>query len=200
MLDNLFSNKTNIIILRFLSKFDNQFFTREEISKETGAGLRNTYDSLRILQYEKIISRKSLGGRTSYRFVVDSKVKELIYQIFQEEQERLVLRNLKLFKLISEIELKIIKVAGPNLSDIFLFGSTAKGRDTTGSDVDICVLLGKTSARIEQKIKRIALEKDFSREIQIHVFTLKDFLDAKSKKNKLVMDILRDGISLRIGK
>lgn len=197
MIDNVFSNRTNVLILRFLSKFDNQFFTKEEIAQEINAGLRNVYDSLKYLTYEKIVTKK-VDDKIYYRFVIDSKTKEIIHELFSEERNRLSLRILSLYKDLSEIEAKINKIAGINLVDIFLFGSIAKGRDTINSDIDLCVILNKHKKNIVNKIRSLSFE--FRREIQIHIFTSKEFLQAKQNKNQLVMNILRDGISLRIGK
>ncbi len=200
MIDNIFGNKTNVLVLRFLAKFNNQFFTKEEIAKEIGAGPRNVYDSLQALSYEKILTKKYTTGKLFYKFVVDSKVKELIYSLFQEERERLPLKTTKFYKLISEIESKIIKIVGSNLVDIFLFGSVAKGRDTETSDIDLCVLLDKHNSKVEKKITTMSFDKKFSREVQMHIFTASELLEGQKNKNPLVMNILRDGLSLKIGK
>lgn len=198
MIDNLLGNKTNTLILRFLTKFDNQFFSIEEIAKETGAGLRNVYDSLRILSHESILMKRVTSGKVHYKFVVDSKVKDLIYQLFGEEKKRLFLKTNQMYKVISEIESKIIKIAGSNLIDIFLFGSVAKGRDTIGSDIDLCVLIKKKDPKVKEKIKAISLDK--KNNLQMHIFTSEEFISADKNGNPLVKNILRDGLSLKIGK
>ncbi len=200
MIDNLLGNKTNLLILRFMTKFENQFFPIEEITKETGAGLRNVYDSLRILCNENILNTKVTLGKTYYRFIVDSKVKELILLLFEEEKKRLFLKSLHIYKTLSEIESKIIKLVGVNLIDIFLFGSIAKGRDTINSDIDICILVKKKDPLLSNRIQSIQFDKKFKQEIQIHVFVSKDFIDAERNKNPLIGNILRDGLSLKIGK
>jgi len=201
MIDNIFSNKTNILILRFLSRFDNQFFLPEEIAKETGAGLRNVHDALRILSYGQILTKdRKPSGKVHYKFVIDSHVKELIHQLFTEERKRMLLKNFKFYKIISEIESKIVKISGSGLIEIILFGSVAKGRDTFDSDIDLCVLMSKKDDNVDRKIKRVALDSKFPNDIQIHTFTLDDFITGRKNKNPLVENIFRDGIFLRIGK
>ena len=79
MIDAILGNKTNIIILRFLTKFDSQFFPVEEIVKGTGCGLRNIHDSIKYLLHEGIIDIKTVSIKKYYRFMVDSKTKEIIY-------------------------------------------------------------------------------------------------------------------------
>ena len=200
MLDNLLGNKTNILVLRFLTKFQNQFFPIEEIADEVGAGLRNVYDSLRILTNENILKTKTNKGRVYYRFDVDSNVKKLIFNLFEEERQKLFFKANAIYKVLSEIELRIIKSVGSNLIDIFLFGSIAKGRDTINSDIDLCILVKEKDSRLLDKIRTIQFDEKFKRDMQIHVFTSKEFIDGDKNENPLIKDILRDGLSLKIGK
>lgn len=200
MLDTLLGNKTNILVLRFLTRFENQFFPIDEIARETGAGLRNVYDALRILAHEQVVKTKVTGGRIYYKFDVDSKVKQLIFNLFEEERSRLLLKTNHIYKILSEIESRIIKGVGSNLIDIFLFGSIAKGRDTVNSDIDICVLVKKKDPFQLNKIRIIQFDNKFKHQIEIHVFTSKEFIDGSKNENSLIKNIIRDGISLRIGK
>ncbi len=200
MLDNLLGNKTNILILRFLTKFENQFFSIEEIAGETGAGFRNIYDSLRILLNENVLKTKITKGRIYYKFDVDSRVKQLISNLFEEERKRLLFKTNHIYKILSEIESRIIKAAGSDLIDTFLFGSIAKGRDTINSDIDLCVLVKEKDPKLLDKIRSIQFDRKFKHEMQIHVFTSREFIDADKNNNPLIKNILRDGLSLKIGK
>lgn len=200
MLDNLLGNKTNILVLRFLIKFENQFFPVEEIADETGAGLRNIKDSLRVLSNEGMLNVKTTRGKNYYKFDADSRVKELISLLFEEERKRISFKTNCIYKIVSEIESKIIKVLGSNLRDIILFGSIAKGRDTANSDIDLCVIVDKKEERLLAKLRSIQFNKKFNREVQIHVFTSREFIEANKEQNLLIKDILRDGLSLKIGK
>jgi uncharacterized protein len=198
MIDNVLGNKTNILVLRFLIRFDNQFFLANEISKVTDAGLRNIYDSLSTLTYENILTKKKTNGKTYYSFLVNSYLNECLKKFFEEEKKRFFLRNIKHYKIISDLESKIVKITNSNLVDIILYGSIAKGRDTINSDIDICLLLKEKDDIMKQKLLNLSLEKKFKQEIQIHIFTSKEFLE--SKNNPLIQNIIRDGISLKIGK
>ncbi len=199
MIDNLLGNRTNILVLRFLTKFYNQFFPKEEIVRETGAGLRNINDSLLILTNENILEREYRLGKIHYRFVINSSFKEKLSSLFEEERKRIVLRSTKLYKTISEIESKIIKVVGVNLLEILLFGSVAKGRDTANSDIDICVIVKDKNELLFKKIRSIQFDEKFENKVQLHVFTSYEFIQGKDQ-NPLIRDIIRDGVSLKIGK
>ncbi len=200
MIDNILGNKTSILVLRFLIRFNGEFFPADEISKATGAGLRNVYDSLKALSYDNIVSKKLTNGKIHYRFIIDSSFKRTISNLFEEEQNRLFLRNINFYKMISEIESNIIKIAGGNLVEIILYGSVAKGRDTINSDIDFCVLINKEDEKLKIAIRKLTYENKFKREIQIHVFTSKEFKEAYQKENPLVLNIVREGASLKVGK
>ncbi|MBI4440112.1 nucleotidyltransferase domain-containing protein [Candidatus Woesearchaeota archaeon] len=200
MLDNLLGNKTNILVLRFLTKFQNQFFPIEEIANEVGAGLRNVYDSLSILTNENFLKTKVSKGRVYYKFDVDSNVKRLILDLFEEERKRLLFKTNTLYKTLSEIELRTIKLLGSNLVDIFLFGSIAKGRDTINSDIDLCILVKEKDPKLLDKIRTIQFDDKFKQDIQIHVFTSTEFIDGDKNENPLIKSIIRDGLSLKIGR
>lgn len=200
MIDNILGNRTNILVLRFLIRFKDQFFPIEEIAKETGAGLRNIHDSLRTLTGENLLKIKSTLGRNYYKFQIDTKINELIALLFDEENKRLYFNSINIYKILSEIEAKINNIVGTNLIDIFLFGSVAKGRDTVNSDIDLCVLVERKDQSLLTKLRSLQFDNKFKNEIQIHTFTNKEFIDANKNENPLVKNILRDGLSLKIGK
>lgn len=199
MIDNILGNKTNLLVLRFLVRFQNEFFPAEEIAEATGAGLKNVYDSLKILAYDDMVVIRTTGGRSLYKFNADSSVKDLVSRLFEEEKKRLFFRNASRYKTLSEIELRIVKSLGHNLIDILLFGSVAKGRDTQGSDIDLCIIVATHDKRTEDTIRRILLEKKLHA-VQAHIFSSEEFLDAHKKGNALAQNIMRDGLSLKIGR
>ena len=96
MIDNILGNRTCILVLRFLTKFENQFFSADEISKATGAGLRNVYDALASLSYERIASNRFTKGKIYYKFRVDSSVKKSISLIFEDERTKVWLHHFSL--------------------------------------------------------------------------------------------------------
>lgn len=200
MIDNILGNKTSILVLRFLTRFKGEFFPPNEISKETGAGLRNVYDSLKTLSYNNIISKRITKGQIYYRLVLDSSFKMTLANLFEEEKNRLFLHNIFFYKILSEIESDLIKIAGSNLVEIIIYGSVAKGRDTINSDIDICVLMNEDNKKMKMEINRLTYNNKFKREIQIHVFTSQEFEQAYKSENPLILNIMREGLSLKVGK
>ena len=103
MIDNIFGNKTNVLVLRFLTRFANEFYPATEISEETGAGLRNVHDSLKMLSYAGVLSKRLSNGKIYYKFVADTIFNAFIHDIFSEERKRLFLQRTKLHKVLYEI-------------------------------------------------------------------------------------------------
>lgn len=200
MIESIFGNKTNVLILRLLTRFKNEALSAEQISAQTGAGLRNVYDSLISLVHENVLIKDNSSRTAYYKFIVNSKINELINDMFEEERTRLYLNTNKTYRTIAEIESKIIKVLGSNLVDILLFGSVAKGKETYGSDIDICILIEREDDAAVNNVKSALFSLKLKNEIQPHVFTIRTFLKAKEQGNPLVESIIRDGISLKLGR
>lgn len=195
MLDTILGTKTNILILRLFTKFHSQSFSVEDIVKETCAGQRNIYKALGCLVSQRILIK---NGRF-YRFILNSSISQLIYSLFEEERRRFFL-PMPFYKILAEIESKITLSLKQNLMDVFIFGSVAKGRASIDSDIDICVLVADKTPDVESKIREIGYAHDFPNEVHFHVFTGDEFLDAKSNGNPLILDIIRDGLSLKMGR
>jgi predicted nucleotidyltransferase len=71
----------------------------------------------------------------------------------------------------------------------FIYGSVAKGKERSGSDIDICVIgetgmdaLSRTTAKLEEKLKR---------EISVVTFSPREWKAAIRGKKAFAMDILK---------
>ena len=84
-----------------------------------------------------------------------------------------------------------------NLEQVILFGSYAKRTFSKDSDIDVAIITQEKSADDELLITDIIdrLHKRFRKEIQPHYYTAKEFKEL-AKKNKLVKEIVKDGVRL----
>jgi predicted nucleotidyltransferase len=71
-----------------------------------------------------------------------------------------------------------------------VFGSRVKCITREDSDFDICVIVKQRNLKEEAKLSRLP-EK-----VQLHFFSEKEFDELRKKRDKLVEDILKDGIEL----
>lgn len=183
MLENLLANKTNIRILRLLSRKPNKFFSVSEIQDNTGVGLGNLYDSINLLRYHGALL---VEGKNISRYKINMMLGDIL-NIFKKES--LIFQNidLNIIKILADIEKEI--VSNFQVEKVFLFGSIARGDYTDKSDIDIAVV------GVVNKIKLTQICEKFSRQgrdIQVQVFDRKTF----EKGSRLIDNIKKEGISL----
>lgn len=84
-----------------------------------------------------------------------------------------------------------------NIKCAFIYGSVAKDRERTGSDIDICIIgevdltaLNRLTTRLEDKLKR---------EISVVTFSPKEWEKAISARKAFAIDILKNKKLILIG-
>jgi predicted nucleotidyltransferase len=110
-----------------------------------------------------------------------------LLQLF--ELERVKFKSLQPSKIIFLAKI-VEEISRINPIRIILFGSHAKGIATEESDFDVCVIVKERNLREEAKLSKL------SEKVQLHFFSEKEFEELGRKKDKLVEDILKDGIEL----
>jgi predicted nucleotidyltransferase len=76
----------------------------------------------------------------------------------------------------------------------FLFGSYAKDRPNSDSDIDIAIVIPNVADIIEMQIQLMVLRRNFSIDIEPHPINESDF----NTSNPLACEILKTGIELKI--
>lgn len=69
----------------------------------------------------------------------------------------------------------------------FVYGSVAKGRESAASDVDLCIVGARGLADLAPALK--AMEKDFGREVNVTVFTPREWQQRLKRKDHFVRQI-----------
>jgi len=93
---------------------------------------------------------------------------------------------------IENIKDQLIKKYHP--FDIILFGSCAKGRVTSRSDIDICIILDTIDKR--KIVRDILIEVDYKNDLDIVVYTLQEWQNNKDDWATFAGLINRTGVSL----
>jgi predicted nucleotidyltransferase len=110
-----------------------------------------------------------------------------LLQLF--EIERIKFKNLQPSKIIFLAKV-VDEISKINPIKVILFRTHAKGTATEESDFDICVIVKERNLKEEAKLSKLP-EK-----VQLHFFSEEEFEELKKKKDKLVEDILKDGIEI----
>jgi predicted nucleotidyltransferase len=106
-------------------------------------------------------------------------------------------KDFPLFEELTNIVRKTIGIEGllkDAINDIkgieaaFIYGSFAKGKEITASDVDLCVIGRINEDQLIAKIN--AIEKSIKREINYTLFTQEEFKKKKKNKDAFILDLI----------
>jgi len=106
-------------------------------------------------------------------------------------------KNYSLYREIKSVFLKTVGVEGrlkkllSGLEDVkiaFIFGSYAKNKEDSFSDIDLMIMGDPDEDSFVGEISK--LEKRINREINYHIFSKKDLKDKIKKKNSFIKGIL----------
>ena len=195
MLDITIGSKAVWRILILMSESPGGGLTREEIRRYTMLGNRAITLALESMARSGLITETRERKRI-YKMNLSSKFAEEIISLCRKERESL--NNLP-FRLSLPLREFSRQVAGTMpVEKILLFGSVAKRTYREDSDMDLAIITReKPSTDQELSVSEIAekVRKRFGRKTQVHYFTSDEFEKGK-RSIRLIMEILKDGISL----
>ena len=152
----------------------------------------------RILGYSAGSIRRELLRFQKDNLFTTQKVGNLLYY-------RLNTRH-PLFKELKSIVSKTVGVQGSirevleeigNVKFSFIYGSYAKAKETTFSDIDLIVIGNADEDKLIKELDR--LEEKFQREINYKLYTLKKFKKDIENKEPFILEIIRDKKIMLIG-
>ncbi len=189
LFENYLGNKTSWKVLRLLSEAPGRGVTREEIRKFTKAGNFALSNSLEELLKFDIISMKKGGKKFYYWINSGNELAIMLVKMFEFEKKKFkgIYPSKRTF--LAKIVEIILKYAQPK--KIILFGSQAKGTYTGESDYDICIIFGELKTG-----HKIILSGKLPENVQLHYFSEENFEKLRKSGDKLVDEIIRDGIEI----
>lgn len=153
-------------------------FKLREISRIINLGLPSVSKYIKELSNEKFIEKKEIQGIPLFFANRENRMFKL-QKIFHN------LQKIEDSQLINAIEEEL------TLPTIILFGSLAKGEDRKESDIDLCII-----SQNKGKLKLERFEEKLKKEIQLFIFSEKEFLELK-KENKELFNNIINGFVLR---
>ena len=146
---------------------------------------KNTYNIIKELE-PLFISKKNIGNTSLIKLNLTPNRE--IYSVEQKRTEEFLVRNPK-FKLMIE---DIGEINYPFII-VLVFGSFAKEKNSSNSDIDICII-SDNKDKTKQLIEKFNL---LSLKLDIHTFTTKEFnLMIEKKQNNLGNEIVKNNIIL----
>ncbi len=175
LLSEILSSKIRADIFRlFFGVSDNELHMRE-IERRSGYAIGTIQSELRKLLRLDLVSKRKDGNRTYYRANKD-------HPLFLDIQ-RLVLKTVGLVDILQN---KLTK--SQEITIAFVFGSIARQEEMAGSDIDL-VVIGHLGLR-EVTALLSGLTEKVGREINPHVFTVKEFKKRIARKEHFITQVL----------
>jgi len=177
LLSEILSSKIRADIFRlFFGVSDNELHMRE-IERRSGYAIGTIQSELRKLLRLDLVSKRKDGNRTYYRANKD-------HPLFLDIQ-RLVLKTVGLVDILQN---KLTK--SQEITIAFVFGSIARQEEMAGSDIDL-VVIGHLGLR-EIAALLSGLTEKLGREINPHVFTVKEFKKRIARKEHFITKVLNE--------
>jgi len=192
MIENILGNKVIIKILRFLYLSPNRYFSFLEIEKLVGAGRAGIVSALHKLRYYGLAYIEKKGGKR-YKLKLDHPLIERLDVLFAYEKKFFQGIDPQKLNVIANFENDCIKKI-PELREIRLFGSVAKGKAHEKSDIDIFILVAKVTPLIRTILEEIKEKREKKYKIQTIIMDEEEF--KKRKKEPLVQEIIKSGINI----
>ena len=175
LLSEILSSKIRADIFRlFFGVSDNELHMRE-IERRSGYAIGTIQSELRKLLRLDLVSKRKDGNRTYYRANKD-------HPLFLDIQ-RLVLKTVGLVDILQN---KLTK--SQKIKIAFVFGSIERQEEMAGSDIDL-MIIGHLGLR-EITALLSGLTEKVGREINPHVFTVKEFKKRIARKENFITQVL----------
>lgn len=177
--------------------YPNKHVAYVDILRNTRIGKASLELALIRLQYHGLLITQGNGRKITYKLDMFHPFIEGLQGFFQQERQMFQIIYPEILSVLSDFENDCLKEF-KNIRDILLFGSYAKGNAHEKSDIDLYVIMDDYTPRDE--LRMTALEKKFSQRYEFQVFLIrkKDFEAKKKAKDSLIMNVLKEGVSLRL--
>lgn len=158
---------------------DEQLHVRE-LERITGVSAGSLHRELKAMAESGLLLREKIGNQVFYKANTDCSIYEELAAIFR--------KTMGLTSLVQDA----LSDLGDKVQIAFVFGSMASGRQTAGSDLDICVL-GEVS--MLEVVKALSpVQETLRREVNPVVMTPKKFFDLSRKNDRFVTRVLSEPI------
>ena len=183
LLDDLFSSKSKVRILRVLFRYQEREFTEREIARQIDMSQNTVNKALGDLKKTNAMTYRKIGRANAYIVNKNSVLFPFLNQIFQEERR------------IREDLMKRLKDTTSTFLSCTLFGSFAKEDETDGSDLDLLVVVGN------KKVAKVKLEEFESDLLRCYNISLSPILLTLSEFRKkwnapFMKEAKRDGVRI----
>ena len=172
---NIGKSKTRKAILQlYFSNPEKKYYLRE-LEKKLHFPVQNIRRELINLEKKEMFKKEREG-------------KQLYYFLNKESPIYNDIKNIINKTIGIEMQLSEALSCFTGIKKAFIFGSFADGTEDSFSDIDIIIIGSVNEESIIDKISK--LEDKLDREINYHIYSLKEFNEKRNKKNSFIDNIL----------
>ena len=173
----MFSPYRRQVLATLFLRPDERFHVRE-LERITGVSAGSLHRELRAMAESGLLVREKVGNQVFYQADARCSIYEELAAIFR--------KTIGLTSLLEEA----LSDLGDRIHVAFVFGSMASGRQSAGSDLDICVL-GEVSL-LEVVTALSAVKETVRREVNPVVMTTTKFSSLAAKEDRFVTRVLSE--------
>lgn len=195
LLDVCLGTRSAWKILMVMAEAPGKAVSRKEIQQLTKLGNKVIMKFLLLLEKFGFIHSKKIGKTYYYTFYLSNPFVEQIIQIIAVEKKALNNPEFFILNILRDFVYELTNINLDNLEKVIFFGSYAKRTSHADSDIDVAIVFKEINSDDELLITAVvrAINKRYACNIQPHYFTQQEI---RQKKDKLVLEILKDGIVL----
>lgn len=178
----LFRSRAQVLILKLLLLNSSEEFHLNDISRKTALAPSTVAKETRVLLNLGLIQRREKGNLVLYRINKEAAIYDELKRIFMK------------YELLDEV----IKQELPyGIKYALIYGSFAKGKEETRSDIDLLVI-GKVDEN--KMLKSISeAERKIGREINYNLWSGEEFQRKAKDKIPLLSEILKTPVIMIVG-
>ncbi len=173
----MFSPYRRQVLATLFLRSDEQFHVRE-LERLTDISAGSLHRELKAMAESGLLVREKIGNQVFYRANANGPIYEELAAIFRKTMGLTSLLQNALSDFADRIDVA------------FVFGSMASGRQTAGSDLDICVLGNVSLFEVVKALSSVQVT--LRREINPIVMTAKKFSDLSKKEDRFVTRVLSE--------
>jgi predicted nucleotidyltransferase len=158
---------------------DEQFHVRE-LERLTGVSAGSLHRELKAMAESGLLVREKIGNQVFYQANADCPIYEELAAIFRKTTG------------LTSLLQNALSDFGDRIDVAFVFGSMASGRQSAGSDLDICVLGDVSLLEVVKALSSV--QETLRREINPVVMTTKKFSNLSKKEDRFVTRVLSEPI------
>lgn len=182
-LENLFRSRAQVLILKLLFLNSTNEFHMNDIARKTGLAPSTVAKEMPKIQRIGLVLRSSRGNLVFYK--INNK------SIIFDEMKRIFLK----FEMLDEIITK--DLPKDNIKYALIYGSFARGEESTTSDIDLLVIGDVDEDSLIRSVSKT--ERTSGREINFVLWKEEEFLERVRKNIPLIKEISKTPIMMIVG-